>query len=116
MTSPPLSSFLLEPLAFFDARPEGLQVLAQGEEIQTPSILENSRVQHSIVRFVRTPNGEEFGALKADGVVEIWNVDTGGGIKLRTRLEAEDMKMVDQLVILEGGGLLCLGRQWLYLI
>ncbi|TFY65144.1 hypothetical protein EVJ58_g2168 [Rhodofomes roseus] len=106
VTSPPLAAYVLSPLPFFDARADGLRLVARGAD----QILQDPReaVDHSrreVVRFVRTPEGEGVGAVYADGSGEVWCLKRGGGgLQRRGKWHvSEEADKVDQVVVLDGG-------------
>lgn len=79
ITSPPLASYALAPLPFFDARADGLTLLAHGAD--PPAALTadvRNAGRRELLRFVRTPEGEGVTALYADGSGQTWRVLTGG--------------------------------------
>ncbi|KAJ3552447.1 hypothetical protein NM688_g4146 [Phlebia brevispora] len=102
VTSSPLMSYRLEPAPFFDALSEGLRLVAKGEGMDPhdPNLAER---HSSIVRFVRTPNGDALGVLRTDGSVETWTVDHHGRGQVRNSLKINETGAVDQLVVLERG-------------
>ena len=90
---------MLEPLQFFDARPEGLQLLAEGESSRS---LESLGSLQSIVRFVRTPDGDGLAVLRADGSVETWTINSNGEGEICCSMKG-GATTVDQLVVLAHG-------------
>lgn len=101
ITSPPITSYVLEPLAFFDARSEGLRYITTGEDKRPHAMAVNNDIQRDIVRFVRTPNGEGLGVLRTDGSVETWTISSNGRGELCRSLQPNDKETVDQIVVLE---------------
>ena len=99
VTSPPLRSYALEPLQFFDARPDGLKLLAEGEEVRKVDSF--SGIQ-PIVRFVRTPDGEGLAVIRADDSVETWSVDINGKGEVCCSVKGGEAK-IDQLAVLAHG-------------
>lgn len=91
ITSPPLSTYELSPLPFFDARPEGLRA-----GVQTLSRVAGE--ESPISRFVRTPDGESVGVIRERGG-EIWKVQQRGSKLSRVR----NWPAADLVVILDGG-------------
>ncbi|OBZ78887.1 Regulator of V-ATPase in vacuolar membrane protein 1 [Grifola frondosa] len=100
VTSPPLASYELAPLPFFDARADGLKLLARGIE-QRP--IDAEEVRSEIMRFVRTPDGEGVGVLRADGSGETWGVGARSKLVRRGRWKANGQAAAEHLVVLGGG-------------
>ncbi|GBE78251.1 hypothetical protein SCP_0111340 [Sparassis crispa] len=103
VTAAPLASYTLSPLPFFDARADGLRLLARAVEEET-----GAQTLREIVRFVRTPEGEGVGVLWEDGSGRTWAVGTGGkekGMSLVRRgiWKADAFGSADQLVVLDSG-------------
>ncbi|KII93785.1 hypothetical protein PLICRDRAFT_101217 [Plicaturopsis crispa FD-325 SS-3] len=89
VTSPPLATYELDPLSFFDDNPKGLVPLAQGPD-RAPE--EESR----ILRFIRTPEGRGVGVVRTDGG-EVWQTPANGSNLLkRGRWPAADLAVVLQ--------------------
>lgn len=89
MTSPPLATYELDPLSFFDDNPKGLVPLAQGPD-RAPE--EEAR----ILRFIRTPEGRGVGVVRTDGG-EVWQTPANGSNLLkRGRWPAADLVVVLQ--------------------
>ncbi|KDQ63425.1 hypothetical protein JAAARDRAFT_169243 [Jaapia argillacea MUCL 33604] len=91
VTSPPLATYDLEPLSFFDARSDGLKLVAQGSE---KFASDDSRIS----RFVRTPEGKGVAVLREDGG-QTWMVKERGS-KL---ISVDKWTGVDDVVVLERG-------------
>ncbi|KAI0673553.1 WD repeat-containing protein [Trametes maxima] len=109
VTSPPLKSYELAILAFFDARADGLKLTASGAEHADADAQEDSRAE--IVQFMRTPNGEGVGALRSDGSGEAWNFDwarTGGLLRKGRWKIGSETSRVELFVVMNGGFLLTL--------
>ncbi|KAI0652289.1 WD repeat-containing protein [Trametes meyenii] len=104
ITSPPLKSYELAILPFFDARADGLKLTASSAEHADADAQEDSRAE--IVQFMRTPNGEGVGALRSDGSGEAWNFDwarTNGLLrKSRWKVNSEADR-VELFVVINGG-------------
>ncbi|RDX52017.1 hypothetical protein OH76DRAFT_1400924 [Lentinus brumalis] len=105
LTSPPLTSYELAILPFFDADPGSLTHVASGSvhtHVDAPGG-EDPRAE--IVRYVRTPNGEGVGAIRADGCGEVWTFDWAKtGRLVRTgKWTAEDAGHVDNFVVIDAG-------------
>ncbi|KAF8913010.1 RAVE protein 1 C terminal-domain-containing protein [Gymnopilus junonius] len=91
VTSPPLISMDLSPLAFFDARSHGLQVNSQR--------LERIREEESeIIRFIRTPEGKGVAALRLRGG-DVWQIHRRGTKLVR----AAFWDQADFVVVLDHG-------------
>ncbi|EIW64094.1 WD repeat-containing protein [Trametes versicolor FP-101664 SS1] len=109
VTSPPLKSYELAILPFFDARADGLRMIASGAEHADADAREDSRAE--VVRFMRTPNGEGVGALRSDGSGEAWNFDwarTGRLVRTGRWPASSGAERVDHFVVLDAGILLTL--------
>ncbi|KAH9897985.1 WD repeat-containing protein [Cubamyces lactineus] len=107
VTSPPLKSYELSVLPFFDAREDGLRLVASAAEHADADAEEDSRAE--VVRFMRTPNGEGVAALRSDGSGEVWHFDWAKtGRLVRTGRWKGDAERVDQFVVLDAGSLLTL--------
>lgn len=92
VTSSPLRSYSVSPLAFFEDPGQGLHISSQALE-RVP------QEEADIVKFVRTPEGKGVGVLRTDGSGEVWNI--GGNIRLLHR--AGSWTFADQIVVLDGG-------------
>lgn len=94
-------SYALSPLAFFDARADGLQLNAMNSD-EVGSEDEPRRV---ISKFVRTPDGMGVASLGADGSIESWEViESGSGIVRRqAKGKLEPSYAADLLVVLDAG-------------
>ncbi|KDR85351.1 hypothetical protein GALMADRAFT_132054 [Galerina marginata CBS 339.88] len=91
ITSPPLMSMDLSPLAFFDARSHGLRL--------NSLCLERIPEEESeIIRFIRTPEGKGVGALRVRGG-ETWQVHEHGTKLVR----AGSWDQADFVVVLAQG-------------
>ncbi|KAI0375421.1 WD repeat-containing protein [Pilatotrama ljubarskyi] len=102
VTSPPLKSYELAILPFFDARADGLKLVASGAEHADADAREDSRAE--VVRFMRTPNGEGVGALRSDGSGEVWNFDWARtGRLVRKGRWTAGPERVDQFVVFDAG-------------
>ncbi|EJF67065.1 hypothetical protein DICSQDRAFT_151429 [Dichomitus squalens LYAD-421 SS1] len=105
VTSPPLASYELSVLLFFDARAEGLRKVASGAEHSHAdgSVTEDPRAE--IVRYVRTPNGEGVGLICADGCGEVWAYDWAKTRSLvkTGKWSAEETGHVDHFVVIDAG-------------
>ncbi|KAL0951404.1 hypothetical protein HGRIS_008099 [Hohenbuehelia grisea] len=94
VTSSPLTSYTLSPIAFFDAHPDGLQVLSRGSDAE-----ESEENRGEIKKLVRTPEGKGVGIIRKSGSGELWRVVDGG-----TRLVKQaKWKNADFVVVLYGG-------------
>ncbi|KAI0348528.1 hypothetical protein BDW22DRAFT_1350758 [Trametopsis cervina] len=103
ITSPPLASYMLSPLPFFDARSEGLALLSEGDPPSDINLSDTSSPAH-LTHFVRTPDGEAIAALKQDGSIEIWTITASQRIPERlTTLQSTETSKVDRVVVLSGG-------------
>lgn len=71
VTSTPLMTFHMSPLAFFDAQSHGLQFLS-GFPHRT------AEEESAIIRLVRTPEGQGVGVLRANGTGEAYTVAKRG--------------------------------------
>lgn len=91
VTSPPLVTFSLELLAFFDGNSDGMRVVAEGLE-RVPE------EESQIVRFVRTPEGKGVGVLRSNGG-EAWRVVEQGSKLVR----AQRWSAADLVVVLKNG-------------
>ncbi|KAI0639823.1 WD repeat-containing protein [Trametes polyzona] len=104
VTSPPLKSYELAILPFFDARADGLKLVASAAEHADADAREDSRAE--VVRFMRTPNGEGVGALRSDGSGEVWNFDwarTGRLVRKGRWAAHEGAERVDHFVVFDAG-------------
>ncbi|KAI0830734.1 WD repeat-containing protein [Trametes gibbosa] len=109
VTAPPLKSYELAILAFFDACADGLRLQASGAEHADADAREDSRAE--VVRFMRTPNGEGVGALRSDGCGEVWNFDWAKTGRLERKgqwVASQGAERVDHFVVLDAGILLTL--------
>ena len=107
ITSPPLASYALTPLPFFDARADGLNLLVRGADQQPHDGGGDGSgdARQEIVRFVRTPEGRGVGAVYADGSGRVWSLKHNGRrLEERKQWKASDTTgKVDRLVVLDGG-------------
>ena len=105
ITSPPLASYELAVLPFFDAGQDGLRHIASGSEHTHADAPGGQDPRAEIVRYVRTPNGEGVGAIRADGCGEVWTFDWGKtGALIRTgKWTAEEAGQVDHFVVIDAG-------------
>ncbi|KAJ8594840.1 hypothetical protein M405DRAFT_857819 [Rhizopogon salebrosus TDB-379] len=94
VTSPPLATFEVSPLAFFDGQSSGLHLIAKGLD-RVPQ--EESEIR----RLVRTPAGRGLAVARADGG-EVWRVVGGGSQLARERRWSN----AEHVVVLDGGKLL----------
>ncbi|KAI0778601.1 WD repeat-containing protein [Trametes elegans] len=103
VTSPPLKTYELVILPFFDARIDGLRLVASGAEHADADARDDSRAE--LVRFTRTPNGEGVGAIRSDASGEVWHFDWAktGRIVRQGRWAADDAAPVDQFVVFDAG-------------
>ncbi len=104
VTAPPLTSYELSPVAFFDAQEDGLRVRAHGSEISPEEYSE-------IVRFVRTPEGRGVGVIRKSGG-QIWTLAEGD--KELNRSGSGDLG--DKIVVLDKGQFYLMHRTGLYLL
>jgi len=93
--SPPLTTYILSPLSFFDAQSDGLRLSAV-------SIERVPEEESDIVRLVRAPEGWGVGVMRASGGGEAWRVVEHGSRLVRS----ERWKSADHVVVLEGGKVL----------
>ncbi|KAI0695128.1 RAVE protein 1 C terminal-domain-containing protein [Cytidiella melzeri] len=104
ITSPPVTSYTLSPLPFFDACQEGLLLVSQGESPLQAADQIASRSLSGLVRFVRTADGEAIAALNEDGTVEIWTMDRSQRMPQQAvTLKPDQSHRVDRVVVLNGG-------------
>jgi hypothetical protein len=98
ITSPPLATFELEPLAFFDAHSKlsGLQLRAEG-------IGPTPEEESEISKFVRTPEGKGVGVIRLTGG-EVWQTIERGSKMTR----AGTWTTGDLIVVLNGGTPICI--------
>lgn len=82
LTTPPLASYELTVSQFFDARSDGLVRIADGAKHTHADNSSNDDPQAEIVRYVRTPNGEGVGVIRADGCGEVWTFDWAKTVSL----------------------------------
>ncbi|OSD03553.1 hypothetical protein PYCCODRAFT_1476945 [Trametes coccinea BRFM310] len=102
VTSPPLKSYELAILPFFDARADGVKLVASAAEHADADAREDSRAE--VIRFMRTPNGEGVAALREDGSGEVWNFDWAKtGRLVRTGRWKADAGRVDQFAVFDAG-------------
>ncbi|KAG2159698.1 RAVE protein 1 C terminal-domain-containing protein [Suillus bovinus] len=94
VTSTPLTTFKVSPLAFFDGQAAGLDLNAKG-------LNRLSHEESKIRRLVRTPAGRGVAVVRADGG-EVWRVIEGGSQLARGRRWSN----ADHVVVLDGGRLL----------
>ncbi|KAK2461643.1 hypothetical protein APHAL10511_006106 [Amanita phalloides] len=67
ITSPPLATYTVEPLAFFDAQIDGLSL--------NNKLLDSVPGDDSdIVRFVRTPEGRGVAVIRTNGGGDVWRI------------------------------------------
>ena len=112
VTSPPLASYELSVLHFFDARAEGLRQVASGAEHTHANDSAMEDPQAEIVRYVRTPNGEGVGLIRVDGRGEVWTYDWAktGSLVRTGKWSAEQTGRVDHFVVTDAGWLNCQAR------
>lgn len=91
VTSAPLTTFEVSPLAFFDGQSTGLYLNAKGLD-RFPH--EESKIR----RLVRTPAGRGVAVVRVDGG-EVWRVIEGGSQLARGRRWSN----ADHVVVLDGG-------------
>ncbi|CAL1695568.1 unnamed protein product [Somion occarium] len=105
ITSPPITTSLLRPLLFFDARADGLEQIASGEELPHADELKIGVEQRKIIRFERTPDGEGVGAIRMEGAGETWTVSRmGRHLTSRGRWKLDEAgNNIDHLVVLDRG-------------
>ena len=107
VTSPPLASYALSPLPFFDARADGLNLQARGADQKSHDAEDSGfgDAGQEVVRFVRTPEGRGVGVVYADGSVEVWSLKHNGRrLEERGKWRASDTTdKVDRIVVLDGG-------------
>ena len=108
MTSSPLATYELSLLSFFGARETGLRHIASGAEHAHPAVSIVDDPRSEIVRYVRTPNGEGVGAIRADGCGEVWTFDWGksGNLETTGKWSSENEGHVDHFVVIDAGMLL----------
>ncbi|KAG2150167.1 RAVE protein 1 C terminal-domain-containing protein [Suillus cothurnatus] len=94
VTSAPLTTFKVSPLAFFDGQSAGLHLNAKG-------LNRLPREESKIRKLVRTPAGRGVAVVRADGG-EIWRVIKGGSQLARGR----QWSNAGHVVVLDGGKLL----------
>ena len=109
VTCPPLVSYELSVLPFFDARSDGLKRVAVGpEHFHTDeSGVDDSQAETQY--YVRTPNGEGVGVIHSDGCGEVWTYDwakTRSLEKTGKWMPAETGR-VDKFVVIDAGQCLC---------
>jgi len=92
-TFPPLATFTLEPLNFFDARSDGLNLHSKG-------LNRVAAEESQIVRFVRTSEGKGVAVVRKGGG-EAWYVRERGTQLVR----ANRWITADHVVVLNGGTL-----------
>jgi hypothetical protein len=104
ITSPPVTSYTLSPLRFFDAQSDGLLPVSCGERPLPHDGRQHHRSSSPLIRFVRTADGEAIAALKEDGTVEIWTMNKNQRIPEQlTVLKSDSAHKVDRVVVLNGG-------------
>ena len=74
VTSTPLMTFELSPLAFFDAKSHGLRLINQLPE-------KDFKEEYEILRLVRTPEGRGVGVIRADLSGDAWTLTKRGGLQ-----------------------------------
>ena len=118
VTSPPITTYVLDPLLFFDGQAEGLQQISCGEELPNPDELKLGVDHRNVIRFERTPDGEGVGAIRLEGAGETWSVSPcGRTIKSRGRWKLDDVgTSIDNLVVLDRGIQSCTINVFLLLI
>lgn len=94
VTSTPLTTFEISPLAFFDGQSSGLHLIAKGLD-WVPQ--EESKIR----RLIRTPAGRGMAVARADGG-EVWRVIKGGSQLARGRRWSN----AEHVVVLDGGKIL----------
>ena len=67
VTSTPLMTFHMSPLAFFDAQSHGLEYISSFPQ-------QSAEKEDTITRLVRTPEGQGVGVLRANGTGEAYTV------------------------------------------
>ncbi|KAF8634403.1 hypothetical protein AX15_000855 [Amanita polypyramis BW_CC] len=67
ITSPPLSSYTIQPLSFFDAQSDGFR-------LNTKLLDRVPEEESDIVRFVRTPEGRGVAAIRTNGGGDVWRI------------------------------------------
>lgn len=93
VTSTPLITFDLSPLAFFDAQSHGLRLVASFPE-RIPE------EESPIIRLIRTPEGNGIGVMRLNGCGEAWTVTKRG-----TEIERiGKWEKADFIVVLFRGG------------
>ncbi|KAI1793966.1 RAVE protein 1 C terminal-domain-containing protein [Ganoderma leucocontextum] len=105
VTSPPLISYELSVLPFFDARAEGLKRVTTGAEHTHTHEFGSDDPQAETMYYVRTPNGEGVGLIRSDGCGEVWTYDwakTGSLERTGKWLPAETGR-VDHFVVIDAG-------------
>ncbi|KAJ8520116.1 hypothetical protein ONZ45_g3052 [Pleurotus djamor] len=94
VTSYPLRSYTLSPLAFVESHSESLRLDAGGTQEEYPT-------QDTVLKLVRTPNGRGLGVLRTRGGGQVWAVPEGKGTP---RLSFKgDWTKADQVVVLHAG-------------
>ncbi len=67
ITSPPLSTYTVQPLSFFDAQSDNFRL--------NNRLLDRVPDEESdIVRFVRTPEGRGVAAIRTNGGGDVWTI------------------------------------------
>ncbi|RPD64989.1 hypothetical protein L227DRAFT_635288 [Lentinus tigrinus ALCF2SS1-6] len=105
LTSPPLSSYELAILPFFDAGAGSLTHVASDTVHSHADAPGGEDPRAEIVRYVRTPNGEGVGLIREDGCGEVWTFDWARtGRLIRTgKWTTEDAGHVDHFVVIDAG-------------
>ena len=105
VTCPPLLSYELSMLPFFDARAEGLKRVATGAEHVHSDRSGVDDSQAETVYYVRTPNGEGVGLIRSDGCGEVWTYDWAktGSLEKTGKWLPADTGHVDEFVVIDAG-------------
>ncbi|KAI0082261.1 hypothetical protein K474DRAFT_1742410 [Panus rudis PR-1116 ss-1] len=104
VTSPPITSYTLDPLLFLDVRSDGLMHTASCDELPLNDEPEVGVEERMIVRFERTPDGEGVGVIRMDGAGETWAVSPDGrNLTSRRKCKLDAGFSVDLLVVLQQG-------------
>lgn len=91
VTSPPLQTFEISPVALFSGRANTLRLVATGQD-------ERPRERSKISQFIRTPAGRGVAVVRTDGV-ETWSVTDSGS----SLTPIGSWPSVDLAVVLDGG-------------